>query len=451
MSINYHQQAVSYLTDKWSEYRPSEGGILRTLSWWDGSFWEWTGLKYIRLAGPALKDKLMGWMQGRGMSDPQVCRDILENVRALVAPDSPEKLNSWLRPRSDAERTHRWISFSNGLVDLTELAGGKEFSSLPPTPRWFSELVLPYRYDPLAAAPLWERCLLEWMDGDQETVDFLQEFCGYCLWPSADQQIGLFLEGKGGNGKNKFCIGLGSMLGEANCSAVPLETFHERFVLEGVVGKLINISSECTEGKPIPMGIVKSIISGDPITFDRKFRSSSTVYPTVKLIVVWNQRPKLTDSSEGFWRRLMLVPFSKDFEHSPQKDPDLAPKIIRETPGIFNWAVRGLSRMLARGKFVPPKVVRRRASDCRDEADPTRAYLLENYEYDPSSFCRKDEVLTHYQEEFCAVHGWPVVSSEVFSRAVYRVFPKSKGARRRMPEGGRVCVFEGLKRKEAKG
>jgi putative DNA primase/helicase len=36
-------------------------------------------------------------------------------------------------------------------------------------------------YDPNAQCPIWEQRLLEWSDGDQTQVDFLQQWAGYCL------------------------------------------------------------------------------------------------------------------------------------------------------------------------------------------------------------------------------------------------------------------------------
>jgi putative DNA primase/helicase len=60
------------------------------------------------------------------------------------------------------------------------------------------------------------------------------------LLPDTGQQSFLVLEGEGANGKSVYMAGLEAMLGEDNCSHVPLELFGDRFSRTQTLGKLAN-------------------------------------------------------------------------------------------------------------------------------------------------------------------------------------------------------------------
>jgi hypothetical protein len=56
-------------------------------------------------------------------------------------------------------------------------------------------------------------------------------------------------------------------------------------------------------------GILKSSGGGDTIFFDHKNREPLSMVPTAKLLMAWNQRPQISDRSNGVWRRLVLIPW----------------------------------------------------------------------------------------------------------------------------------------------
>jgi putative DNA primase/helicase len=115
--------------------------------------------------------------------------------------------------------------------------------------------------------------------------------------------------GEGANGKSVLLDVLTALLGEENVSQVPLEMFGQRFQLTPTIDKLANICAEVGEISAVAEGVLKQFTAGDRMYFDRKGIPGIERYPTARLILATNNRPRFRDRSMGIWRRILLVPF----------------------------------------------------------------------------------------------------------------------------------------------
>jgi putative DNA primase/helicase len=102
---------------------------------------------------------------------------------------------------------------------------------------------------------------------------------------------------------------LTALLGEENVSQVPLEMFGQRFQLTPTIDKLANICAEVGEISAVAEGVLKQFTAGNRMYFDRKGIPGIERYPTARLILATNNRPRFRDRSMGIWRRILLVPF----------------------------------------------------------------------------------------------------------------------------------------------
>lgn len=439
MSLDYRKHAETFLESIRIDGEP-------TIRYTRGTLWEYEGLRYQLASKEVLNDRVMSWMLDFGFSGPGDRHGVVEAIRGLLYREGLTKPPQWAFPRSDEERFHHWLAFRNGILDVTEFLARKRVVLVGHTPRWFSTTILPYNFDPEVTCPVWERCVREWVLGDQPTIDFLQEFCGYCFSPTSDHQYALFLQGQGANGKNIFSETLTRMLGEENVSAVPIEEFGDRFALETTIGMLVNISSETNKKGKLAEGTIKRFISSDRISINKKHKTSVTVKPTTKLIAIWNDQPDIEDSSNAFWRRMRMVRFLRRYEDPSVRDPFLQTKLDRELSGIFNWAIRGLDRLNRAGDFtVSPSIVEAN-NQVRDTSDPLRAYLLAHYTENPTARVQKDEAYRHY-EEWCEDNGREVAVAAQFGKRVKELFPSVR-ATRLLVGGVKTPVFVGLTRKE---
>jgi putative DNA primase/helicase len=123
--------------------------------------------------------------------------------------------------------------------------------------------------------------------------------------------------------------------------------------LAELVGKLVNVSYESDVKGLVSDGLLKALISGDPITVERKNQHPFVFRNGSKLIFCVNTLPKSADQTHAFFRRFIVILFEQRFEGS-RCDPKLKEKIVsKELDGILNWMIVGLNDLRNNGFVVP--------------------------------------------------------------------------------------------------
>jgi putative DNA primase/helicase len=211
-----------------------------------------------------------------------------------------------------------------------------------------------FDYDVSATCPLW----LVTLDGvfrddaDKELkIRFLQEWFGYLLTPSTKYQVMVWLYGGGANGKSVITRMARELLGTDNVSSIPLAQLGARFIGAELLGKLANIVDEIATNGLMQEDELKKIVSGDPITVERKNKDPFVFSPTARIFAATNTLPPSKDSTHGLDRRLIVMPCNRTFRPE-EMDRDLVGKLIDELPGIFVWALEGHARLKAQDKFT---------------------------------------------------------------------------------------------------
>ena len=358
--------------------------------------------------------------------------NVMAATAALTLVPSSVELMTWLGSDSNNNQLRErrpYITMLNGRIDLERLLADADESEciLPHSPDWFSTVRLPYSFDPSAACPKWEAFLERNLELDPERIKILQEWAGYCLTPDTGQQKFLALEGEGSNGKSVYCAAISAMLGADNCSHIPLENFGgDSFDASATLGKLVNICADVGEIDKVAEGNLKSFTSGDVMSFKRKFISNIDCVPTARLIISFNNRPRIADRSQGIWRRMLLIPW---YVQIAEDDPARVPNMDKawwwekqgELPGIFNWALRGLHRLQAQGRFTSSAVSKEAQEDYRDEANPARAFLKEHFRRSDSAV--RCSFVYHFYVKWCVQTGHKPLSDRSFGKEVKRFFP----------------------------
>lgn len=184
---------------------------------------------------------------------------------------------------------------------------------------------------------------------DAEVRARVQEYIGYTLLADARYQRAQFWIGEGANGKGVLANIVQALHGRIAAIALDqLAGFH----LSVLVGASLIYVDEVPR-RPIDEQRLKSMIAGELIVVDRKYRDLVSVHVRGKWLVLGNSLPAITDHSTGFWRRWDIVPFSVTIPER-KRDPMLAETIIKEElSGVLNWALEGLQRLQKRGCFDP--------------------------------------------------------------------------------------------------
>lgn len=207
-------------------------------------------------------------------------------------------------------------------------------------------------YEPSADCPRFKSFLKESLEtgSDRKKV---QEFAGYCLmhW-GLPHHKSLFLVGPTASGKSTFLDTIRSMLGsDAVASLTPQQMVGERFGGAELYGAWANIRNDIPASTIEDVGQFKEIVGGDPIKAEQKYEDPFMFEPTAKHAFSANQLPDAEVDDEAFFRRILLVPFP-DTVPRGERDPQLDEKLQSELPGVLNWALEGLQRLLKQGRFT---------------------------------------------------------------------------------------------------
>jgi len=245
------------------------------------------------------------------------------------------------------------INFSNGYFDLSTMKLTEH------TAKYRTRFQLPYAYNCHATCPQFVEFLNSVFEEDQERVNLIQELLGYLWIKEVKIHKAFIFLGKGSNGKSVLAKVIRQLLGIEQVSSVGLKNLQQKFGLQEFPNKLANISSENEFSEEFTTENFKLVTGGDSISVEKKHQDSNTVTLFIKLIILLNKMMDCKDTSDGFIRRLVIIPFNQKYvelregeqrnEEVEYMDLELEHKLLNELPGIFNFAMEGLTRLRQNG------------------------------------------------------------------------------------------------------
>lgn len=236
---------------------------------------------------------------------------------------------------------------------------------------------LPIVYDPTATAMNFETWMHQVLLGDEEIIRHVWEIIGYTLMTGNPFHKIVLLHGSGRNGKGTLLRVLRRLLGDDNYSAISLhDLVADRFAASGLYGMIANISGDLSAKFLNEPEIIKQITGGDAITTSRKYGQQFTFVPYAVPVFATNEYFRTSDTSYGWRERWIVVEFSHaDVTKLGHFDEQ---ELFSELPGIFNLAMVGLRRLMARGRFDPPQAAIDATARLHDSADPFMIWLDED-------------------------------------------------------------------------
>ena len=261
--------------------------------------------------------------------------------------------------------------------------------------------VSPVTYDPEAKCPLWDDFIMYAMEEDKEVVEFLHRFFGYCLTGLVTEQVLLFMEGTGGNGKTTALLVLMHILGEYAIQGAPgmlMAKFNESHPTEvaDLEGARFVANAEVEKGKPFAEVLIKQLTGSDPIRARRMRQDFYQFMPTHKLCIAANHRPIIKGNDEGIWRRVLRIPWHRKVS-AEKKDPFLIEKLKKEAPGILNKLIEGCLAWQKDG-LTPPAKVRLATNAYREEMDVLSEYMEDRCIVDTTKSVAKKQLYLDYAE-----------------------------------------------------
>jgi len=337
---------------------------------------------------------------GEGFVREHLTRGLEEQYRSHTKSEVLDHLRGrTVVPQDEMGGDEGLIAAENCVIDLNETTS-KEHG---PQYRFLSRLGC--EFDPDATAPRFHEFLEEVVPSSTER-EKLQEFAGYTLmhW-GLPYHKALFLVGPTASGKSTFLDTIRAMLGsETVASLTPQQLTSERFAGAELHGKWANIRNDIPASTVKNTGAFKEITAGDPMKAERKRKDPFMFEPTAKHLFAANELPSTETDDEAFYRRVLLVAFP---ETIPERDRDkhLDDKLQDELPGVLNWAIEGLQRLLGNGKFTADRSPGRTQDTWSKWADSVTRFKKAAVE-DGDDDIPKSEMFAAYLQ-YCREEGIP--------------------------------------------
>jgi len=339
---------------------------------------------------------------------------LLKYIRDHDAPTKPDHMSYTQMLDMMRGELSRARSAASPIKRLTEFlsAPGETFDAHPhlwTCPKWgdehpavtinFNTQEVPEAPDPndhitsLGGAPyvqgarsqLWEDFVKEAFP-NPSVRRYVQVAAGYTMLGDPNQDIVMFLIGRGGSGKSTFIGTLEKVFGNY-AGTVPAVEIDDKMPGSGAGGTNASLLAlrgkriaTCTElSDRVRLGAkLKGLTGGDKQSGRGLYSRVVTAF--TPRFVVWlggNFQPEAKAIDTGLTRRMRYVPM----ESQPNKiNPDLRKQLQepRELAGIMNWVLTGLSMFVTDGNvLITPEAIEQRSQQARREASDIGPWVHE--------------------------------------------------------------------------
>jgi P4 family phage/plasmid primase-like protien len=375
---------------------------------------------------------------------PAAVSGAIDAIKSIVhLPNHPNtKPPIWLEDYSHAKpAASKLVSLKNGIFHL------EDSILIPHSLGFFTQNSLPFEYNQTATSPTWDAFLRSVWGDDQESIDCLQEMFGYILSGDTRQQKFFNIIGPRRSGKGTINKVLVALLGQHNTVAPELGELCDTFGLQPWLGKLLASFTDARAPERNRSAVVSQllrIVGGDTITVNRKNKEAWNGYLPTRLVIYSNEVLQLTENSNALTGRMIVLKMSKSFFN--KEDTDLSHKLEQELGGIFNWAMEGLKRRIARGgHFIQPHSGKEYLDLMAELGNPIGSFSEDALEFSPDYMVSKEEVFACYKH-WALKKSMPPGTEQAFKRrflaATQEQLVRSEQVR---DNGGRQQVYMGVR------
>ena len=333
----------------------------------------------------------------------------------------------------DFNRNPYLVNVRNGLLDIRDMSFKEH------TPSYLSTVQLNVEYNPQVDCPQFKKFLNEVLDC--KLIPLVQEIVGYLLTTNTASQKAFVFWGPARTGKSTLLwVVEYLLLGKKNVSNIPWQEIGDKFKTAELLGKLANVFSDLPSKSIDDTGIFKVVTGEDYLMAEKKNKNPFKFKPFARLVFSCNELPRnYVDRTEGFYRRLIIVPFSRQIEKS-KIDKALKYKFQREKEGILNWALEGLKRLYENNfEFSENELTDGVKKEYKRENNNVISFVEECCEIDSLFSCSRIEIYEAYKE-FCVEAGLKALSQIKFNKELEGNFniTRSRSGKLRSWNGVRI-------------
>jgi putative DNA primase/helicase len=247
----------------------------------------------------------------------------------------------------------KYVGLKNGVLDLETM------ELLPYIPSMIINNKIDYSFNPLAHHETMDKTLDKVCCNDPQIRNLLEEMMGYTLYRSASMQTCFILTGEGSNGKSTILNCIKKLLGKENYTSLDLRELEDTFKPAELYNRLANLGDDISAKYLDNSSKFKKCVTGESFLVQRKYAQPFELECYATQIFCANEIPAVSDKTDGFGRRITIVPFSAKFSKAdPDYDPFIESKLLSEEAMeyLLKIAIEGLKRVLVNNGFTKSNV-----------------------------------------------------------------------------------------------
>lgn len=269
------------------------------------------------------------------------------------------------------------VPVQNGILDLKN----KQLQPFDPKYIITSKIATAYKKPKFTPKDREGNTFDDWLSsiacGDSELITLFWQIILEAINPNYTRNKFAILYGDGNNGKGTFQRLLINLIGESNVSALKPAQFSDKFNLETLVGKVCNIGDEAPNDYLRNPSDLMSITSGDTVLVNPKGRPAFEA--TFKLFNIFsgNYIPNGGNKTNGWYRRIMIVPFNADFNGQIEK-PWIKNEFLADKD-VLEYVLYKAVNQKPFTHFIEPKAVKDLLEQYQEDNDYLLDFLKSEY------------------------------------------------------------------------
>ena len=344
------------------------------LGWlyWNGQHWEQSKNVVRQLVVDTLRQrKAIAMMAGNEQVAKRCGADAnnINNTMALLEDHVTAQIG-------DFDQEDDFLPVLNGIIDLRTC---KLLSHNPSHKFTYTASV---EYDPEADYSEWESFLRSSVGGGDETVKFLQMYCGYMLTGHTREEKLLYINGPTRSGKGTFTETFQSLLPDPIAQEKTINTFTAKkdedtnnFDLASLRPARMVFASESARYQSFNAAKVKVMTGGNQLTAAFKGKDSFRFKPKFKICITSNFEVNADVDDDAIWGRLVVIEFPNS--HLNNEDMHLKERFqtVKAKQGVLRWAAEGAAKWYKQGRLAIPESIKKNAQEQRIILDTVSQWI----------------------------------------------------------------------------
>ncbi len=244
------------------------------------------------------------------------------------------------RPK-EAPKT--WVQFQDKIIDI------KSKEIFDASPKYFLKNPIPHSLGESTETPVIDKLIKEWVG--ERYIKTIKQIIAYCCLQDYPIHRFFCFVGSGRNGKSQLLKLIKIFLGKKNITSAELDKLassNMRFETSKLFNKLACFLAETNFGTMKNTSTLKMLTGGDSISMEIKNKNPFETENYAKILINSNSLPTSKDTSDGFYRRWIIIRFPNEFPEGK----DIIKTIPRkEYNNLARTVVELLPKLYDTGKF----------------------------------------------------------------------------------------------------